>query len=295
MAPLRVSVVMLAGSLRPSELQAAVGQPAVCLPVAPGETVLGRWCRRFGSLPGFAGGLVAVSTEPERAAVEAVRPADCPLSVVADPRPWRGMAGLLRDVRSHLPACDVVLVVEAGTLPPEDLGPLLTAIEPGHTALAVGTDASGQAAGAYALEFGLLDRIQDVGYRDLKEQLLPELHADGVAARPVVLGPSVIRLRRREGYLRAVAAAMNAAAETGVSQREPRADGDADGVRWVRSLVSPGARVSEKAVLADAVVLDGASVADDAIVSRAVIGPGARVEAGERVVDRILTATPPSA
>ena len=282
-------VVMLAGSLRPSELQGALGIPPVCLPVSSEQTLLELWRDRLDATPGFVGGLVALSDGLEAGVVRSVLGSPSSLRAVSDPRPWRGMAGLLRDLRPQLPESDVVVAVEGGILPPRDLQPLVAPFLREECAGTVASDQSGEAFGAFGLRTRLLDRVRSVGYRDLKEQLLPELHAEGHELRPVVLGRRVIRVRTLEGYLEAVSL-LHGNRPGSLDSIDGVAGSLAEGGRRVRSLIMPGARVAENAMLADAVVLDGAVVGDGAVVSRSLVGPGASVDAGARVIGRILQA-----
>jgi hypothetical protein len=280
------SVVLLAGSLRPSELQARLGVPPVCLPIASGRTLLGLWCERLAALPEFRGGAVAVSGKGEAFIVRRSAPAGCLIEVVTDPRPWRGMAGLVGDLWPSLPDADIVVAAEAGTLPPDEIRSLLAPLEAGEAEVVIGADRSGEASGAFALRTRLLERIRNVGYRDLKEQFLPELHRLGVPMRSAVTGARVIRIRRLEGYLEAIEH-VRSVEGANADATAPVPDSSA-GRRWARSLVHPGASVSENAVLADAVVMDGASVHGGAVVSRSVVGPGGVVPAEARVIGRIL-------
>ncbi len=285
--PVSFCVVMLAGSLRSSELQAALGVPPVCLPVSVDRTVLELWHDRLVAVPGFLGGVVALSADAEVTSVRSVLGPASELEAVSDPRPWRGMAGLLRDLRPMLPDADVLLAIEGGILPPRDLRPLLEPLSDIGCSGTVAADDAGEAFGAFALRSDIMDRVRSVGYRDLKEQLLPDLHADGHVLRAVVLGRRVIRVRSLSGYLDAVGV-VAAGGEMNSIDRTPVADRGTGSGRRVRSLVMPGARVSENAMLADSVVLDGAVVSDGAIVSRSVVGSGATVGEGTRLIGRIL-------
>lgn len=281
-------VVMLAGSLRPSEIQASLGIPPVCLPLTADRTLLELWRERLEAVPGYLGGLVALSGDAEVEAVRCVLGSPSSLQAVSDPRPWRGMAGLLRDLRPQLPQSEVLVAVEGGILPPRDLRSLLAPFDDPDCMGSIGADQAGEAFGAFGLRSDLLARVRSVGYRDLKEQLLPELHAQGHVLLPVVLGRRVIRVRNMAGYLEAVSVMIGDSSGSGRVDGST-GEGPVPRGRRVRSLVMSGARVADTAMLADAVVLDGAVVGDHAVVSRSVVGPGAEIDQGVRLIGRILT------
>ncbi|MFK7960970.1 MAG: hypothetical protein AB8G96_10640 [Phycisphaerales bacterium] len=309
------SVILLAGSIRSSDLQRDLGVSPLQLPLEPGRSLLAAWCELFMASPGFQGGVVAVQSDEERKAISAVIDAAGPsvgesFAVEVDPAAMRGMAGLVRDLAPLAPPADAIMAVEAYSMPPMTIEPLLAPGLRGADVI-VAADEAGEAAGVYALSTEILEFIRPIGYCDLKEQLLPELHARGRDVRSVTMTPRAIRVRDREGYLDAVAAwaavRRSQAARAGVTARvaagtQALERGEAPDLGTTNGtvaeppkyrvrgtcVVDPTARVDGQAMLDECVVLAGAVVGPEAIVSRSIVGAGAVVPRAGRIVGRIL-------
>jgi NDP-sugar pyrophosphorylase family protein len=129
----------------------------------------------------------------------------------------------------------------------------------------------------------VLRHVPEVGFFDIKEQLLPRLHALGEASRATRITRRVRRIRDRAGYLDAVRSWALARPPT-PEPATPRRAGSAHGA----CVISQGAAVGAGAVLHDSVLLAGAHVGARAIVSRSVIGRGGRVAAGGRALKAVL-------
>ncbi|MHC4992561.1 MAG: hypothetical protein ACYTGC_16445, partial [Planctomycetota bacterium] len=127
----RVTAVILAGTLRPSPLRRDVDRHVLSLPVCADQTLLERWSATLAALP--LDEIRAVVSNDEDLQVlrhlRATKGAAAPWSVMLEPSPWRGTAGVLRDVTADLDAGALVLVGEATCLPPRTLEPLMQRLD----------------------------------------------------------------------------------------------------------------------------------------------------------------------
>ena len=291
-SPPPFSVVMLAGSLRPSELARGTGLPPLCLPIGTRGTLLDYWLDQFDAAAWPERITIVVNTESPKLAIESSlrtmssgRPLPT-IDVIDDPPGWRGLAGLLYDIDARHPDGEIMMGVEANCLPPRSIRPAIAAMTAGADAV-VGRDTLGEASGFYAMTRATLQRVRRVGYADLKEQFLPSLHEAGLTVRAAALDGRVLRLRGRDAYLDAISR---------VARRENRTDALIDPTASVDStarllgpvIVRPGAVIGAGAVVQDSVVGSRAKIADRAIVCRSIIAPDTRVSARARVVDDIL-------
>lgn len=277
----RFIAVVLAGGIRPAPLARAIGLPPLALPVEPGRTLLDLWIERL-SETGCAGMRVVVSREDDAESLHAViarrDEGGLPVAVQLEAARWRGTAGLLRDLVAG--GGDAVLLVEGACLPPDDLGPLVAA--DGPAVARVGVVEGDRPSGQYWFRPEVLAEIPPIGFHDVKEQVLPALHASGRAARAVALDGAACRLRDLEDYLQAIALRAEPASGFRRSVSAHRRVG--------ACLVAEDAVVGPGAVLHECAVLDGARIGAGAVVSRAVVGPGASVAPGAVVRDRMIAA-----
>lgn len=213
-------------------------------------------------------------------------------AIVTDGSAFRGPAGVLRDALARLGGVGAgasIAVIESSMAPTRELTRLLSTMldarvgqEAPPPQLAVGVD--GVPLGAMILSPSDIARVPEIGFQDLKEQLLPALHAIGRGAVPFPSSAQPVSLRSREQYLAAV---RRARSEPWVG---PSASVAADATVAGASLVGREVVVAEGAVVLDSVLLEGATVGEGAVVARSVVGPRASVERGEYLVDDVISA-----
>lgn len=278
-----ITVVLLAGTLSPSPLRAAIQIPVLCLPLGRDRTVLDAWLRVLNDVGGLADVRVVGNDWPDdgrlvRASI-AVSPftnnGHAHVRPVTDPAAWRGTAGIVHDVTADLPADAVILVIESHMLPPDDLGPVLDPMNGGVDGI-VGVSGVDTPAGVYAFRRAAFADVSGVGYIDLKEQLLPQLAEDGANVRVAPIGNVVVRLRELGGYLDAV---VRDFARHGTKTQRIARDASVSGSAMVEGtcIIESGAVVEDGAVVHDSVILRGATIGGGAIVSRSLVGPLATV------------------
>lgn len=291
------TTVMLAGGLRASPLRRQLGWPVLALPVTHEDTLLDLWLEALHGTGGCDSITIVVSTDADAAALRRQlaelngSAANVPdTRVIVEPAKWRGTAGIIRDVTAGSDESELVLVLEAGCLPPRSLTALLAPTRAGAIAtVAVGGRA--EPAGAYALRSSVLRQVPDVGFFDIKEQLLPAMYAHGCGAGTVQITDRVIRLHDRTGYLQAVAHSFKQVS----SNRCDTRPGRTQAARILgHPLIGPQVMIEPGAVVHDSVVLRGATIGPEAVVSGSIIDENVEVRAGEIVKDAIVRrALPP--
>ncbi|MCL4211574.1 MAG: hypothetical protein HRU76_14775 [Phycisphaeraceae bacterium] len=285
-----VKVIMLTGAMRPSPLQSAIGRPVASLPLGDGCALFDAWLKALKSVGHPIDLIVATNLDQEIPALrELAREAAArapwvrSIEVVRDPRDWRGSAGVVRDLLNpRLEDDDTIMVVEAGCLPPASLKQALET-RTGSTWVVVGATSGLAPAGVFACGMEALREAPDVGYCDLKEQLIPRLIRRGVDVRAAIVAEELIRLRDLDSYLRAVSA----------WSRQGRVDDRREDRPWRElgaCVVEDGAEIDIGVILKDTVVLRGARVGAAAVLNGCLVTGAAVVEPGERAADRILTA-----
>ena len=191
------------------------------------------------------------------------------LSYFEDMSP-RGPAGCVRDAGVAWSA-DNFIVVEGSVIPSLDLGEVLAEHERSAAAITVvveelrpaGADAGAAAlrpVGIYIIAQRVIGRIQQTGFQDIKEGLIPALHKAGEVVLPYRSESPCPRITNMDTYL--------AASEWAIRRVVAEPVGDAWGPRRGEARMHPTAEVDDGARLLGPVI----------------IGPGARIAAGATIV-----------
>jgi len=292
----QISAIMLAGTILPTPFQEALGMPVLCLPLGGSGTILDAWRRLYGSIEELETVQLVVRSKQEHTSAVAVaraaqrRQRQGPwISVSQDPGAWRGVAGLLHDLTRPLANDEIVLVSEAHCQPPASLQPLLDALDSLAIGV-VGTTRHDEPAGIYAFRRTAFDSVPQIGYCDLKEQLLPQLHSAGLNVVAAPVAERSRRVRDLESYLNAVRASGRSAGGAPSMRVSSQASVSGSAILDGFGVIEPGAVVEDGAVVHDSVVLGGATVGGGAVVSRSVIGPKATVAPRQRVLGDVIPA-----
>lgn len=283
------ALVLLAGSVRPSLLSRSLDRSIIELPVSPSETVLQQWLRSAEQLAEWsASGAMSLRLVIDRAGREPQLPPNSgvDLRVERDRAEFRGTGGVIRDLAADYGDDDLILVANAAQVllePLPDLTATLFAI-PGDVRLIAHRD--GTPSGLLMVRCGCMRSVGEVGFMDLKEQVLPKLAAAGhvvnVVQRDAATG---LPIRTLEAYIEAVRCGHRARAGLPIEH-------DAFAERWESTftIAEPGAQVDPTARLQDSVVLKGGVVGRGATVVGSVVTAGGVVYPGATVVDRVITA-----
>lgn len=276
-------VVLLGGSVRSSDFQAAIGRSPLNLPCSAEKSLLQAWCDGIRALGLARGERFSLRILADQAAAEALgTPTAEGVEIIIgkDPLEWRGTGGVLRDISGFYGPEDYILVANASQILMRSLSDLVDALEALQADVAVLAHQDGMPSTMMLVRCGCLAELPSVGFVDMKEQAIPQLAAK-YSVR-VVYVPHAIALgvRTAKSYLAALREFHITAGGRASLRNEA----------WRSSfaLVENGANVSSGARLHDSVILTGASVGQGAVVVRSVLCPGARVQPGETVVDRLV-------
>jgi hypothetical protein len=285
------ALVLLAGSVRPSELGRAINRSLLDLPLEPGRSVLSVWQAHTESLAVAAG----LASLPIRVAIDRAAPAaaagpasrSAPIQVERDPAEFRGTGGILHDLARSYQADDLMLVANAAQVLVEPLPDLASSLVEAHAAgaaVSVIGHRDGTPGGLFLVRCSVLRSAPEVGFLDFKEQFLPRLAAAGQDIR-VIQRPSATGLpvRNLDGYIAALKV-YHRLSSAGAAISDPFAED------WspTFAVCEAGAAVDRSATIHDSVVLSGGRVERGAVVVRCVVAPGGVVSAGETIADRVV-------
>ena len=287
------AVVLLAGSVRATNLRKATDRFVMDLPLDGRKTLLDNWHDHLDDLA-FELGLDHL---PARVMID--RSSDAPeqsrrtgpaeVKFQRDPLAFRGTGGLVSDVAKEYDDDDFLIVATANQLLLTPLPRLIEAMAQKHADVCLLCDKDNRPRGITLIRCGVLRDIAPVGFVDLNEQALPEIakqHSVKVCRYEQPAGMSV---RTRQDYLDAVRT-CHERTNGRCRLSDSRLDED-----WSPTfgIVEPGARVDPSAVIHDSVVLSGGWVEADAVLVRSIVGPHGRVGQGESAVECIATSHQP--
>lgn len=264
-------VLLFAGSVRPTPLLRASGRNVLDLPLLEGETLGTRWAAAHRELAAGLGGPL-----PLRVLTDGNTPAPASMpaggvTIEPDTMAFLGTGGVLRAAAQGHDGR--MLVATGGTLLSRPLHDLVEQLLGLRADVALLAEPDGAPTGLMLVAAHTMRDMPGAGYLDFKEQCLPGIaQRHRVRVATVAPGPRACApVRDREQYLSAL--------------------GSLSGGRPFH-VVEPGAEVSPKARLRDAVVLRGARVGDGAVVARSVLGPRSSVPVGQVLTDRTLGGAP---
>jgi len=226
-----------------------------------------------------------------------------------DPIP-RGTAGCIKACESRIRG-DVIFVAGASVWLEDDplwmieqhraQGNALTVFCT-RGAAGIGARQNGQfkPVGLYCCDPVVMDFIPEVGYRDLKEQLVPALQRAGLRVGAVVLQHQTCEVSDWETYLHAVTRALSDSRLQGSGYWQLTPDvwrGEDVEIAPQARVVGPallghGCRVADGAVVIGPTILgDGSHVGHGSWLMRVVAPHGARIPAGVTIADQLLWPT----
>jgi hypothetical protein len=282
------AVVLLAGTVRPSQLSRSIARSLMELPLRDGRSVMNRWREETDTLASRAEleelPLKVMIDQHSRAPGVNTPGGRTRLSVERDAAAFRGTGGVLRDVCVNFEDDDVVLVANGGQILLEPLHSLTQELSAAGGDVSLLAHSDGTPVGLMLVRCGVLRQVRANGFMDFKEQVLPRLAERGddiqVVRRARATG---VALRTLDGYLAAVRAAERMSQGNAVAD-----DPFEEDWRPTFSIVEDGAQVDASATIHDSVVLAGGTVGRDAVVVRSVVCPDGVVKAGATVADMIV-------
>lgn len=282
--------VLLSGSIRPTDLLKATGRSPLSLPAEPRRSVFALWVQQVEALSAEVGrGPLALRVLVDRGSPLPEPPRSTQgldVAVQQDSTGFRGTGGLLRDACVEYGDDDTILVANGNQIPVDPLVGVARELDDRGGDVALVAHEDGTPVGFFLMRVGVLRAVREMGYMDLKEQLLPHLAKKWdvrVAARSRA---PALAMRTLDAYIRALTAYHRQAA--GSPERSEARDGEC----WFPtfSIVEDGARVAASARVHDSVVLRGATLGEGAVVVRSVVAEGAQVFAGAVVADAVVDA-----
>jgi UDP-N-acetylglucosamine transferase subunit ALG13 len=282
------AMIMLAGRLRYTDLGRRAGRSRLDLPIDQERSILAFWRDQAIDLATVWN----TSHLPMRVLLDQASPMPTlppvlpgvTISLERDQLEYRGTGGVLRDACADYADDDWVLVANAAQLLFGSLRNLADQLAAAGGEINVIQDSEGIPNGLILLRCGVLRAIPEIGFHDMKEQVVPALartHRVKVVATRGLTSRPIHSLQDFTETLRAYHAG-----------RSPGPDGAGLAhERWQThfSICEPGSEVAPTAIVRDAVILRGAVVEKGAVVVRSVVVQGARVRAGEKVFDQIVT------
>ncbi len=300
--------IILAGTHQWSRSAFDRAAPRVLLPVA-GSPLMGyamRWLRKGG----VTGVSVCANSETchVRRRLGDGSPWDLELSYYEDVSP-RGPAGCVRDAAMTWPARDVI-VVEGTVVPGFDLDDLLAnhratgaaiTVAARRTASVDTVEGGFESAGVYVFSQAAVHAVPSTGFQDIKEMLIPRVHAAGLGVNMYEIAGSAWRVTAPSSYLSLNARVLEWMAGKGIHLPGYATLGQAyvhetavieDGAGlYGPVLVGPHSRIAERArVIGPAVIGCSCQVSPGAVVCRSVLWDTSVVDT-HALVDRCVVTT----
>lgn len=240
-----------------------------------------------------------------QAAVEEMSLGDLRVDFHEDPMP-RGPAGCVRDAGRAFGDREL-LVVEGSVLPHFDVLELLRTHRRSGACLSIAarpvghpSDPAHEPVGLYVFSAPALDYIAPTGFQDIKEGVIPKLHAAGLRVDAFAITGAAPRLSGIASYFAVNEWAVRSASRGGwaLDGYERRGSTlvhvDAEVDPSVQLLgpvmVGPGAVVRRRSIVVGPTSIDREGlVSEEAVVSRSAVWSGAVVEAGAHL-DRCIVA-----
>jgi exosortase len=201
-----------------------------------------------------------------------------------------GTAGSIRDATNDK-TDELLLVFPACVVRLPDIGLLIAAYHGQAADLTVvfnpaseSDEARGEAANIYVCNPSVLKYIPPEGYYDIKESLIPELLRVGKRVHYAVLPHSAGNFRDRQGYLDAIGAYLENAAEADIDLK--MCERNDKHIVWKGSgvTIEPGAQIYGRIVLLDGVRIESGAV----IFGPTILGRNVSIGRDSVVVNSVL-------
>ena len=290
----RLRALLLAGSLRSARstpIAQALGIPVGALPIDASHCSMSLLVDRLLRERIVSSVAIAVSEPTDRLLYELIAEESGykdRVHVWADTQPHRGPAGIVRDYCDDQLPSDAtfgngLLVLECSSYMEIDFARVVSAFDPSADASVV-TTRDLRPCGVVHLSHRSIVRIPQVGFYDLKQQLIKAIGDDGGKTLPLCGDFESWRISDLQSYL----AVLRRRSALGELMRSPRARIDPTSILQGTVLVARDAVIQAGAFISDSAILPSAVVGDGAVIARSVIPPGTHVPSGARVVDQVF-------
>ena len=292
MALNQVNAIILVGGPGQSALREIAGHPVSLLPVPGSKHFLYTWLETLMKVDAVTKvDILTGKPEDLRSLSAATNQWDSAhlgqTGVYADKEHHRGTAGALKDFMKSLQYEGDLLVVEGNCLPPSD-PKLLFDVEYDRKDVigSLGRTSNYDPSGMMVVKNRILDMVPDIGFFDLKEQLIPRALERGERIIVRNIGGESSRLSDGRSYL----SCIKSLGERDARSRPDRptihgeANVDDSAILSGSTLIDANVRIAAEATVQNSAILDGAIIEREALVVESVIGRGQVVPAGTRII-----------
>lgn len=276
-SPFAAQVLLLAGGHRIDGLDVDLGIRSWQFPLTDKVTVLDGWRLVAESAGMDQQPYLILESKRDREIAAAEHSMDDHWRLEYDIASHRGTAGAIADLIRHRPdqiggpENGWILVVESSASPAIDLRPLLHAPDDDDdVAIVLGASELDRYCGCMLVRRSAFVDVPEVGFYDLKEQLLPRIREAGCTIKSAVVAKRALKHLALPGWLETI-----------------RTWRDMNGLAGDPSVISRTAKV-DSAVIDSSIIMENAVVERGAVVARSVVGPVVRVRAGQIVSDTVL-------
>ena len=273
--------IILSGGLRQSLLQRQMGVPIGALPVTERASLLGMWVHRMLEFSRIESILVVTSDSADNEMLThaiSKESLNKYVDIIVEPAAHRGPAGVLRDVGLGL-ANDRFVVGEITSVPPPSIENIDLALGVDSIAMTIAVSEYQRPIGLYGFTRQSLEIIPEMGFFDVKEQLIPTLVAEGKIVHPEVMMSKSLRVTELHQWLQAIRM-LEAGIDSEVHiPSSARIEG--------ASLIQRGVTIHESVSILDSIIMSGAEIESGAVIARSVVGPGVKVRKGFRIIDGV--------
>jgi hypothetical protein len=281
------AVVLLAGGTGLNDLARAAERSVLELPVSQSETLLSLWRDQLEQTL-VRPGVPAADVRIVGGALIRYEDRNCSdlLNIAHDhdPHELRGTGGILHDIAEDYPDESFLVVAGASTILLEPLNHLVAELMSARSDVAFFAHEDDTAPNLMLIRCNALRQVADVGFIDLKEQVLPVIASAGTVTVIRRQSPVAATMRTAQEYLRTLRLYHR------LGNAKVTSFSSAFDEKWEStfSIIEAEAKLDGTASLHDSVVLASARVGRNATVIRSIVLPAAHVPAGATVVDQVV-------
>ena len=288
-----ITAIILVGGPGNSRLRTLVDTPVCVLPVPGHSSLVHGWLDLIARLDVVSNTSILTGREKDRLQIDqqaSAWQADNigAISLLRDQTEHRGTAGTLMDFVNKSANKNDILVIEGTMIPPAHPHKIFDRefFEREDIAGVFGRTDNGQPAGMMLLKRRVLDLVPDIGFFDLKEQLLPRVLERGNTILVRSITDDTTRLSSQENYFdcnKILGARLDQDKPHG-PWIHPDAHVHSEVTLGVNVLVGPGARIDPGVVLEDAIILGGAHIGMNSLVIQSIVMGSAKIPANTRLI-----------
>ncbi|QDU34536.1 hypothetical protein KS4_26060 [Poriferisphaera corsica] len=279
------AAIVLAGSVRATDLRKKTTKNFLDLPVSEDETIITRFVLMLSNAFDSLGQPDAIlrfilDRGSPRIKSDLTSVANFAIQFDFDPNEFRGTGGILRDISEEYDDEDLLLIMNASQIMVGSVKDLISEMIVANSDVVIASQKDDTPLDVILIRAKVLKDINKVGFVDFKEQALPKI----VLKRDVKVHRSdclrTYPVRTLNNYIDAIKL-LNGHIVTGTKLN------DED---WMPlfSIIESGANVHSTAQIHDSVILRGANVSEHAVIVRSLITSTGIVKPKQSVVDTII-------